>query len=152
MATRRTEAIVGLVAAWAARFPKLRFAVTLSPFVPKPWTPLEDTPFPPLREVKSTLDCLMGQLRRRTHVDLRPGSARLAAAQAALARGDRRIGRAIVAATAKGGAYSALKSALKAQGVDLDGPQHAPEAKPWREALGVAGVCRSADAGGEDQG
>jgi radical SAM superfamily enzyme YgiQ (UPF0313 family) len=138
------EAIVSLVAGWAARFPQLRFAVTLSPFVPKPWTPFEDAPFPALSQVKRILTALASRLRQQTRVDVRPGSARLAAVQAALARGDRRTGRAIVAATAKGGGYSALKTALKAEGVDLDAPQYAPEVKPWREALGVAEVCATA--------
>jgi radical SAM superfamily enzyme YgiQ (UPF0313 family) len=135
---------VSLVAGWAARFPQLRFAVTLSPFVPKPWTPFEDAPFPALSQVKRILTALASRLRQQTRVDVRPGSARLAAVQAALARGDRRTGRAIVAATAKGGGYSALKTALKAEGVDLDAPQYAPEVKPWREALGVAEVCATA--------
>ncbi|MBM3472982.1 MAG: radical SAM protein [Armatimonadetes bacterium] len=146
------EAIIGLVAGWAARFPKLRFAVTLSPFVPKPWTPFEDAPFPALSQVKHTLNALASRLRRQTRVDVRPGSARLAAVQAALARGGRNVGRAIVAAAAKGGGYSTLKRALRAEGADLDEPYHPPEVKPWREALGVAEVCGSADAGGENQG
>ena len=146
------EAIVGLVAGWARGFPQLRFAVTLSPFVPKPWTPLEDAPFPALSQVKRILNALVSRLRQQTRVDVRPGSARLAAVQAALARGDRRIGRAIVAAAAKGGAYSALKTALKAEGVDLDAPRYAPEVRHWRKALGTAEVCGSAGLGGDDQG
>jgi radical SAM superfamily enzyme YgiQ (UPF0313 family) len=143
------EAIPALVAAWSARFPSLRFAVTLSPFVPKPWTPFEDEPFPGAREARSTVDALSARLRWVRRVTVRPGSARLGAVQAALARGDRGIGRAIVEAAAKGGAYSALKKALKSEGLDLDVTSCSPQDKPWRRAVDASQVCRLADVEGE---
>jgi len=141
------EAIVGLVAHWRERFPKLRFAATVSPFVPKPWTALEDETFPSLQETKRTLASLASERRSRTRVQVGPGSARLAAVQAALARGDRSVGRAIVAAAEQGGSFSALKKALKAEGVNLDEPLTAPAERPWRRALGIAEACGSVGAG-----
>ncbi len=143
------KAIVDLVASWARGFPSLRFAVTLSPFVPKPWTPLAAEPFPPLREARAVLNDVADGLRRRAGVEVRPGSARLAAVQAALARGDRSVGRALVAAAEQGGGHAALKSALRAQGIRLDGPLHVAGERPWERALGGLETCGSAGPGSE---
>lgn len=82
---------------------------------------------------------------------MRPGSARLAAVQAALARGDFAVGRALIEAAEQGGGHAALKKALKREGVDLDRPQEAPDEKPWERALGIAETCGEPGAGGEDR-
>jgi len=145
-------ALADLVAGWAARFPTLRFAVTLSPFVPKPWTPFEEQTFPGAREVKSTLDDLAVCLRAATKAQVRPGSPRLAAVQAALSRGDRGVGRALVAAAQEGGSHAALKKALRAEGVNLDGPLMAPTDKPWLRALGGADGCAADNTGDASEG
>jgi len=137
------RAIVDLAASYAARRAGVRFAVTVSPFVPKPWTPFEGEAFPALREARAALESVTNGLRRLSRVSVRPASARFSAVQAALARGDREVGRAIVAATDKGGSYAALKKALKAEGVDLDQPLLAPEGRPWQRALGRGHVRRS---------
>ncbi|MBM3498457.1 MAG: radical SAM protein, partial [Armatimonadetes bacterium] len=145
------EAVVELVEGWASRFPTLRFAVTLSPFVPKPWTPLEGEPCPSVREAREIVEGLSAGLRRRTRANVRPGSARLAAVQAALARGDFAVGRALIEAAEQGGGHAALKKALKREGVDLDRPQEAPDEKPWERAIGIAETCGEPGAGGEDR-
>jgi radical SAM superfamily enzyme YgiQ (UPF0313 family) len=107
------QAIVEWVAERAAQFPRLRLAVTLSPFVPKPGTPFAAHSFPEEREVKQALRALSADLRRKTRATVRPGSAREAALQARLARGGREVGRALVAAAKEGGGHGALKRALR---------------------------------------
>jgi radical SAM superfamily enzyme YgiQ (UPF0313 family) len=139
------EAVVDLVGSWVRDHPSLRFAVTLSPFVPKPWTPLEATIVPSLREAKATVDALADALRRRAGVDVRPGSPRLAAVQAALARGDRSVGRALLQAAEQGRGHAALKKALRAEGVLLDAELAAPYERPWARALGIGETCGAAD-------
>lgn len=135
------DAIASLVASWSAQFRRLQFVVTISPFVPKPWTPFEDAPFAPVHEIKNMIDSVVNRLRGCTRVRVRPESARWAGVQAALARGDRAVGRALVTAAMEG-TYSAIKKALKAEGKDLDEPLLAPLEAPWRRALAVCQVCR----------
>ncbi len=129
-------AIADVVEHWTREHPKLRFAVTVSPFVPKPWTRLAGATFAARIDVRKRLESVAGELRRRTRVTVRSGSARWSSAQAALARGDERIGRAIAQASEDGGDYSALKRALKAEGINMDAPQQAPTEAPWVRALG----------------
>jgi radical SAM superfamily enzyme YgiQ (UPF0313 family) len=140
------EEIGALVASWRGAFPRLRFEVSLSPFVPKPWTPFEGEPFEGVVAARERLEAAAGALRRRTRLNPRLGSARWAAVQAALARGDRSVGRALVAAAQQGGGYAAVKKALKAEGVDLAGGLTAPAGPPWRRALGGEAECGECDA------
>lgn len=144
-----TLGVAGMVEDLCGDFPGLRFAVTLSPFVPKPWTRLAQEAFPPVREVRSRLERTGGDIRRRTNAEVRPGSARWAAVQAALARGDRNVGRAIVASAEEGGGYSSLKRALKAEDVNLDAEQAAPAEPPWLRALDIDDTCSPPSGGGE---
>ena len=129
-------AIADVVADWSGDHPKLRFAVTVSPFVPKPWTQLSGATYPALAEVRGRLDDVRSALRKRTKVTVRPGSARWSSAQAALARGDERTGSAIAVAARDGGGLSALKRALKAEGQNINAPLLAPIDTPWVRALG----------------
>ncbi len=135
------EAAAALVATYVRRFPQLRFAVTLSPFIPKPWTPFEGETFPGARAVRERLEQVTNALPSGARVTVRSGSARWAAVQAALARGGREIGRALVAAGEEGGGYSAMKRALGAEGIDLDGPLPVPGDPLWRKALDAAVAC-----------
>jgi len=136
-------AIAELVASWVRAFPRLRFEVAISPFVPKPWTPFEGAVFPGVSETRDRLEAAGNGLRRRAKITARLGSPRWAAVQAALARGDRSVGRALVLAAEQGGGYAALKKALKAEGVDLRAPLTCPPDPPWRRALNVDEVhCR----------
>ncbi len=139
--SEEAESASALVESYSAEFPALRFAVTLSPFIPKPWTPFEGETFPGARAVRERLDRVTGAFRNRTTVTVRSGSARWAAVQAALARGGRETGHALAAAAEEGGGHSAMKRALRAHGIDLDGPLPAPDDPPWRRALDTAAVC-----------
>ena len=140
------EAAVGMVESYVAQFPGLRVGVTLSPFIPKPWTPFEGETFPGARAVREGLDRVASTLRARTKVKVRAGSARWAAVQAALARGGREIGPVLVVAAEEGGGYSAMKRGLRAEGIDLDGPLHAPDDMPWRRTLDATAVCSARQA------
>ena len=144
-------AIADLIVLWVSAFPRLRFEVAVSPFVPKPWTPFERESFPGVRASEARLETLGQAIRRRTRLSPRIGSSRWAAVQAALARGGREVGRALVSAARQGGGYAAAKKALRVEGVDLSEPLLPPSEAPWRRVLGLDQVCGdpSSESGGE---
>ncbi|MGQ9730988.1 MAG: B12-binding domain-containing radical SAM protein [Candidatus Zipacnadales bacterium] len=135
------EAIVETVTAWATRYDNLRFRVTLSPFIPKPWTPLEGALFPGEPASSEMLNQVVRPLQRRLQIDVRAASSRWSAVQAALARGDRSVGRALVHAARRGGSYAAVKQALGIEGIDLEKALTIPAEQPWRKALEVGEIC-----------
>jgi len=68
--------------------------VTLSvnPFVPKPFTPLQWAPMEPVAGLKRKIALLRGRITRQPHLELHVESPREALLQAVLSRGDRRLG------------------------------------------------------------
>jgi len=90
-------------------------AVTVSPFVPKPGTPLEHEAFAPLELVRSRLNRLRGLLRGR--VEMRAASLRDAWVEWCLAQGDALTGEAVARAVQAGGGYQRLRQALLRAGV-----------------------------------
>jgi hypothetical protein len=80
--------------------------VTLSPFVPKPRTPLQDAPRLPIREVERRLGRVLAALGGRAVV--RAGSARWAWVEAALAAGDEATGEALLRARDAGARFGDL--------------------------------------------
>ena len=75
--------------------------LSLSPFVPKPQTPFEREPQPPAAELERRLGLIESRLDRR-HVSIKRHGIRQSFLEAALARGDRRMGRVILRAHALG--------------------------------------------------
>jgi radical SAM superfamily enzyme YgiQ (UPF0313 family) len=69
-----------------------RVTVSLNPFVPKPWTPLQWDPMAEPREIKRKVAMLRGALGRLGQVELDAESAREAYFQTMVSRGDRRVG------------------------------------------------------------
>lgn len=69
--------------------------VTLSvnPFIPKPFTPLQWAGMEPLPSLKKKVALLRKALARQPHLELQVESLRSAVLQAVLSRGDRRLGR-----------------------------------------------------------
>ena len=87
-------ALVNLVTACAARFPR-RLSVNVTPFVPKAHTPFQRLSQKPATEVKARLDYVARQLRRQG-IEVRSESPAWAEVQGMLARGDRRVGEALL--------------------------------------------------------
>jgi radical SAM superfamily enzyme YgiQ (UPF0313 family) len=87
-------------------------AVTLSPFVPKPRTPLADAPLLPVSEVERRLGRVNLALGGKAVV--RAGSARWAWVEAVLSAGDEQTGEIVVDTWLAGGAYGELRRRLNA--------------------------------------
>ncbi len=101
------EAIAGLSARLAREFPGLSFQVSVSSFVPKPWTPFQWHPMETEQVLKRRYAILKKRVSGVRGVKLSGESPRLAIVQEVLARGDRRVGQVISAAAANGGDYAA---------------------------------------------
>jgi radical SAM superfamily enzyme YgiQ (UPF0313 family) len=69
-----------------------RVTVSLNPFVPKPWTPLQWDPMAEPREIKRKVAMLRAALGRLGPIELDAESAREAYFQTLVSRGDRRVG------------------------------------------------------------
>lgn len=100
-------AIADLAARLTREFPAIAFQLSVSSFVPKPWTPFQWHPM----EREPVLKRRYALLRRRMSairgVRLGGESPRLAIAQGLLARGDRRVSRVIASTMEGGGDYQA---------------------------------------------
>ncbi|MEJ2716057.1 MAG: radical SAM protein [Deltaproteobacteria bacterium] len=73
-----------------------RLGVQINPFIPKPWTPFQWAGMAPRTILEERIRMIRGRLAREPNVVLRVESPRLAAFQAVLSRGDRRLGPAIL--------------------------------------------------------
>ncbi len=93
------RAIAEIVSQLARQFPDCRFTASVSPFVPKPHTPFEAVGFPEHRTIRGHLKAVGRELQEIDGVEVRTASARWAAVQTALSRGDRRLGQALVEAS-----------------------------------------------------
>jgi len=90
--------------------------LSVNPFIPKPFTPLQWAGMAPDKTLKQRLRHLQGVVRRMANVELISESLRASLLQALLSRGDRRVGR-LLPHLAAG---ENLKAACRAEGVDVD--------------------------------
>ncbi|MEW6594667.1 MAG: radical SAM protein [Thermodesulfobacteriota bacterium] len=97
MATLVREVKAELLAVGRARGRLANITVSVSSFVPKPWTPFQYHPFAALTALKNGLQFLRRELGREPNVRLAADPPSKALFQAVLARGDRRLGVALVA-------------------------------------------------------
>ena len=109
-------AIADLVLAARARFPR-RLTITVTPFVPKAHTPFQWLAMSPVSELASRLRYLENRLRP-ARVVVRSDSPAWAAVEGTLARGDRRLGRALARLT--GNNLRAWQNALRAEGLSQE--------------------------------
>jgi len=91
-----------------------RLQLSVNPFVPKPWTPLQWAAMERRSSLEKKYRLLQKQLRPMANVDLNLESLRHAELQGVLSRGDRRVARAL-SPLAEG---KSLKAACKEAGLD----------------------------------
>jgi radical SAM superfamily enzyme YgiQ (UPF0313 family) len=117
-----------------------RLTLSVNPFVPKPWTPLQWAPMEPTSRLEKKYRLLQKMIRPLANVDLQCESLRSAELQGFLARGDRRSGRILPLLAAGRG----LKAACRENGLDpafyLHRERKPDELFPWE--IIVQGVRR----------
>ena len=97
-----------------AKGAKGTLTLSVNPFIPKPFTPFQWAPMADKKYVEWALKYLAQSLRKRKNVIVNVESPKEAYIQGVLARGDRRVGKALLKAANLGGA-KAFKRALKEQ-------------------------------------
>lgn len=111
---------------------KGELVVSVNGFVPKPFTPYQWEPLCATGTLKRRFKILQDGLRRYRRIKLLTESVKETVVQAVLARGDRRVGEALLAAHSSG---ISLKQALKAQGLDAEllaeTPLRVGQPLPW---------------------
>jgi len=70
--------------------------LSVNSFVPKAWTPFQFHPFAPLKELKNKIQFLRKQLHTEPNIKITVERPELSFFQAVLARGDRRVGEALL--------------------------------------------------------
>jgi len=113
-------------------------AVSINPFVPKPWTPFQWEPMAPIGTIRRTLRTVRRQLGRIPGVSVDTESPREAYLQTLLSRGDRRVGRVLELLESGGDDWWATLGRARhgdVVGVDLDRFVHrsypSDELLPW---------------------
>jgi len=108
---------------------------SISAFVPKPHTAFERQPMAPVRYVQAKLKAIRSLLYLEPGVSMTAESANWSFIQAALARGDRRLGAVIVRASEGGGSLAAWREAFAGEGLDAEyfasRPRDDDEPLPW---------------------
>jgi radical SAM superfamily enzyme YgiQ (UPF0313 family) len=111
------DSIATLTGELAGKYYDLDFEVSVSSFVPKPWTPFQWHPMAKESTLRNRLLRLRKALQRIPNVNLSAESPRLSVVQGLLARGDRRLSRMLELAVEYEGDY---RAALRDSQIDLD--------------------------------
>jgi len=128
------DAIPALIRKLCAEFPRCTWSISINPFVPKPHTPLQAAGVPDFQTMRGYLARLTDALERLPGVQVHAGSARWAAVQTAISRGDSRLGPALVAASLKQADFSQLRRLFAEADHDLVArakPLQAASDYPW---------------------
>ena len=123
-------AIADLAGRLSREFPAMQFQISVSSFVPKPWTPFQWRPMERESVLKKRYARLRAGISSIKNARFSGESPRLAVVQGYLARGDRRLGAMLIEAARNGGDYSA---ALRAN--DVDPAQYIYRERPENELL-----------------
>jgi len=125
--------IADYVAELEGEFPQARFALSVSPLIPKAHTEFARVAVPDLRTMRTRLKAVGQALRAKTHAKARLGSARWSAVQIALSRGGHELTPVLIQAARAGGGAGDFFAALRAQGLALDSYLGAqPDDAPWQ--------------------
>jgi predicted Fe-S protein YdhL (DUF1289 family) len=113
-------------------YPWGRLSVSVSCFVPKPWTPFQWTVMEDEKRLAEKLRLIKQALRGVRRVEVASESAREAVAQGVLARGSRRVKDALLAVSREGVSW---RAAFKKSGIDprfyAQRERGADEVFPW---------------------
>jgi radical SAM superfamily enzyme YgiQ (UPF0313 family) len=134
-----TEADIAAIARLVHRVRRdaslVQVTASVSAFVPKPRTAFERAAMAPAREIEARLKALRSALHIEPGASMAAESANWAFIQAALARGDRRLGAVIARACDGGGTLAAWRGAFTAEGLETayfaSRPRDADEPLPW---------------------
>lgn len=116
--------------------PRLRLRLSVTPFIPKPHTPLQWVAFQDLKTLKER----MMRLRRELRCDFE--GLRASLLQAVIARGDEALGAALVEGAVAGGSLGEVRKAAKKRGIDLSrylAERDPGEPLPWDRIRAGAG-------------
>src|SRR5213083_2149137 len=109
-----------------------RLTLSISSFVPKPWTPFQWAPFDGADALSAKLDVIKRGVRKLSNVRVLHENPREAALQALLARGDRRVGDFLeIAARLDGDWRRALREWDGDPGFYTTRPRDVGERLPW---------------------
>ena len=112
------DPIVSLVQAIEREFRPGKIILSTNPFIPKPGTPFQWKGMARPGILRSRLAELKQALARRRGIKLSSESANWSLIQAALSRGDRRLGEVIIQASQAGGSLGAWRAAFRGAGLD----------------------------------
>src|SRR2546427_4133898 len=116
----------------SAGHPFGRLTLSISSFVPKPWTPFQWAPFDGADALSAKLDVIKRGVRKLSNVRVLHENPREAALQALLARGDRRVGDFLeIAARLEGDWRRALREWDGDPGFYTTRPRDVGERLPW---------------------
>jgi radical SAM superfamily enzyme YgiQ (UPF0313 family) len=136
------EETVALVQAARKLFDR-RLTINIAPFVPKAQTPFQWTAMAPLEVLKERSRYIKNSLRSM-NVEIKSESSRWSRVQGILARGDRRVGQALMTVEEKG--LSAWQRALEDQGLGAEvylGDLPKDQILPWQIIGTDTTSCRS---------
>ncbi|MHB8708117.1 MAG: radical SAM protein [Desulfuromonadales bacterium] len=108
-----------------------RMNLSVNPFVPKPWTPLQWAPMEPVGCLEKKYRLLQKQIRPMANVDLQCESLRSAELQGLLARGDRRCGQLLPLLSAGRSLRAACREAALDAAFYLYRERRPDELFPW---------------------
>jgi len=93
--------------------------LSVNPFIPKPFTPFQWKPMADRRYIEYSFKRMVQTLRKRKHIIVNVESPKEAYIQGVIARGDRRVGKALLKAHELGGS-KAFKLAMKECGLTME--------------------------------
>lgn len=127
------EAIADLAQRLTQQFPRLSFRFNVGAFSPRPHTPFEFEPLPPLRDLRTWLADVQKALRPLPRLEVNIDSAKWATMQAAFSRADERLALALMKHPPAG--YNELVASLAAEGLVVDELVSRPDESallPWK--------------------
>ena len=108
--------------------------LSVNPLIPKPHTPFQFEPFPPLGYIRGCLKLIRSELSGDLRFVISGIDPKHAQMQAALSLGDRKLGKAIELAASYGGGLGAWRKALNEANIRLEDylRRKSPKEKlPW---------------------
>lgn len=110
--------------------------LSVNPFIPKPFTPFQRQAMAEQKEIEQKMDYITRQLKKYKRIEVIAESPKWSMVQAALARGDRRLGPVLVSVLRDGGGFGAWKKAFPKHRLTMEFYNHRErlpaERLPWQ--------------------